>query len=72
MSQTYGVNANGNRSYTSKSAAKVADVAVAWADQGHEPQAYAILDGDNGVAVKTVRVPVTKVRATTKALLAAK
>lgn len=65
----YEVNANGNRSYKSDSAAKVADIAVAWAAQGHEPHAYAIRNTESGVAVR--QVPVTSRKATAAALKAA-
>lgn len=65
-------NANGNRSYSNSSASKVANVAVAWRTQGHEPKAYAILDGDNGAAVKVIEVQITTARETAKALSATK
>ena len=68
--KTYEVNANGNCIYTSDSAAKVADIAVTWATQGHEPHAYAKADTADGL-VRVVRVPVTGKRATKAALLAA-
>lgn len=63
--KTYEVNANGNRSYQSESAAKVADVAATWAKQGHEPKAYVIFGEDK---IRIVNVPVTTKKATATAL----
>jgi len=65
MTKKYEVNANGNRSYQSNSAAEVADVAVTWKRQGHEPKAYAILVGDR---IETREAEITTKRATAKAL----
>ncbi len=65
--KTYEVNANGGRSYVSDDAGKVADVAATWADQGHEPNAYAKIEGET---IRIVRVPVTGKRATKAALIA--
>jgi hypothetical protein len=66
--RTYEVNADSNRSYRSYDARSVARVAAAWLAQGHEPHAYAVLDGEAGTAVKVVAVPVTRVMATAEAL----
>lgn len=68
---TYEVNANGNRSYSSRSAANVTSVAAAWAKQGHEPKAYAVLGGDESM-VRIVVVVVSSASATLAALRAAK
>jgi hypothetical protein len=66
--RTYEVNADGNRSYTSDSATKVADVAVAWSKQGHNPSAYASIVGD---MVEIREAEITTKKATAKALVSA-
>ena len=38
----YEVNADGNRSYASKSKDEVMDVWRTWQEQGHAPEAYAV------------------------------
>lgn len=68
----YEVSANGNRTYRNGSAAKVAAVAAAWRRQGHEPRAYAILDGEAPYAVRIVPVTTATATETRRALTAAR
>jgi hypothetical protein len=65
----YEVNANGNRHYTSGSAASVARVAAKWRKDGHSPKAYAKVTAAGMVAIR--EVPVTTVKLTAAALKAA-
>jgi len=64
---SYEVNANNNRSF-SGSAKDVADVAVTWQRQGHEPRAYRICVGDK---IETREVAITTKRETAKSLATA-
>lgn len=65
---TYEVNANGNRTFTSRSAASVASVAAQWLKQGHQPKAYAIKSGDK---IAVVEVAVSTAKKTAKSLASA-
>lgn len=68
VTRAYEVNADGNRSYTDSSAAKVADVATTWKKQGHRPQAFATIIGDQ---IECREVEISTKKATAKALVSA-
>lgn len=63
----YEVNANNGKSFRSTSAKSVAGVAVTWLKNGFQPKAYAMATVNGKVTVNEVAV--TKVAATTRALL---
>jgi hypothetical protein len=55
--KTYEVNADGDRSFASRSKAAVMSVAKAWKKQGHGPQVYAIGNDADG-RVTCVRIDI--------------
>lgn len=66
----YEVNANGNRRHSSSNAARVALVAAAWKEQGHDPKAWAVTRNDRDL-VESREVKISTAKATAKALAAA-